>query len=224
MRKYFFNENYFEQIDTEEKAYWLGFIASDGHVGKTGPYNSYRIEFHLSRIDEEHLFNFIRCINGNNNVRQYINNKGFSKSDGSLMSSLSINSYKMYKDLLKYEVVKNKEFYSSLPNIDYSLLKHYIRGYIDGDGSFHYHYDSKNNRYRYSFEITTPSESFLISVKKYLKENGINVNIYKRNNCYRLMSGSLKEIIKLGKLIYSDATIYLERKYNKVKEINSIAV
>jgi hypothetical protein len=35
-RKYFIDENYFEFINSEEKAYWLGWIASDGHLSKKG--------------------------------------------------------------------------------------------------------------------------------------------------------------------------------------------
>ena len=43
VRKHFFNENYFENIDTEEKYYWLGVVSADGCIVKSSKYNSYRL-------------------------------------------------------------------------------------------------------------------------------------------------------------------------------------
>lgn len=48
-RKYKFDENFFENIDTEEKAYWLGFIYADGAVFKR------TLSIRLSTKDIHHL-------------------------------------------------------------------------------------------------------------------------------------------------------------------------
>ena len=48
-QKYKFQENFFEIIDTQEKAYWLGFLFADGNVYKKR--NSYYIK--LSVCDKE---------------------------------------------------------------------------------------------------------------------------------------------------------------------------
>ena len=58
IRKHFFNENYFEVIDSEDKAYWLGFISADGCVAKSSKYNSYRLQIAISSIDSDHLNKF----------------------------------------------------------------------------------------------------------------------------------------------------------------------
>ena len=39
MRKYYFNEKFFDEIDTIEKAYWLGFICADGSVTNSSKNN-----------------------------------------------------------------------------------------------------------------------------------------------------------------------------------------
>jgi len=49
--KHIFNHNFFETIDTEEKAYWLGFIAADGGLAS----NIYRLTIGLNQKDQNHL-------------------------------------------------------------------------------------------------------------------------------------------------------------------------
>ena len=61
MRKHFYNEDYFKVIDSEDKAYWLGFISADGSVSK----DAYHIRISLSSIDIKHLEKFLTCINAN---------------------------------------------------------------------------------------------------------------------------------------------------------------
>ena len=72
IRKHFFNENYFENIDTEEKAYWLGFISADGSICKSSKYNSYRLVLNLNRLDEHHILKFKNAICANDiNIKHY---------------------------------------------------------------------------------------------------------------------------------------------------------
>ena len=102
-------------------------------------------------------------------------------------------------------------------------MTHYLRGFFDGDGSYYYHYDYKNNRYRYSFEVVGASLAIIEQIQKYLLSKDIYTNIYTRkspssdNIVYRLMTGSKKEMLKIIDLLYSDANIYLNRKYDKIK-------
>lgn len=49
-----YNENYFEEINSPEKAYWLGFIWADGYITKT---NCFGIE--LAIKDMEEIYNYI---------------------------------------------------------------------------------------------------------------------------------------------------------------------
>lgn len=227
VRKHFFNEDYFENIDTEEKAYWLGFIAADGCVVKTGNYNSYRLYINLGNIDEKHLQKFLDSINADDiNIQHYTSTSGFSNKNGTKTSRIVLNSLKLCKDLSKYNICERKSYNVEMPEIDNQLLPHYLRGYVDGDGSFYYYYDEKNKRYRYSFEIVGGSKIFMEQVQSYLSYNDIKANIYTRktNSSIRLMSSSKTEILKIIDLLYSNANIYLDRKFNKINEIKTIAV
>jgi hypothetical protein len=227
VRKHHFNEDYFENIDTEEKAYWLGFISADGCVVKTGQYNSYRLYINLGDIDELHLQKFLDAINAHDvNIQHHTAFGGYNNINGSKTSRIVLNSLKLCNDLSKYNVHERKSYDITMPKIDKDLIPHYLRGFIDGDGCFHYHYDEKGNRYRYSFEIVGASKVVLEQFQKYLLSNNIKTNIYirKSNQSVRLVTGSKIEILKLIDLLYSDAHIYLDRKYKKINEIKSIAV
>lgn len=72
--KYNYDRNYFETINSEEKAYWLGFIAADGNVAKK--MNSMRIN--LNEIDRKHLEKFRESIKGNQPIKDSIREKNHS--------------------------------------------------------------------------------------------------------------------------------------------------
>lgn len=226
IRKHFFDEDYFENIDTEEKAYWLGFIAADGSVVKSSEYNSYRLYINLSHVDEGHLEKFRNAVGASDvKFQKYTSTKGFSNSNGTTTSRIVLNSFKMCKDLAKYNIHQRKSYDIEMPNIDNNLIPHYLRGLFDGDGSYHYHYDVKNNRYRYMFEIVSANKIFVEQIQQYLLSVGIKTNLYYRKefNYFRLMTASKRELLKLIDLLYYNATVYLDRKYEKVNEIKSIA-
>ena len=226
VRKHFFDENYFENIDTEEKAYWLGFIAADGSIVKSSEYNSYRLYINLSHVDEGHLGKFRNAVGASDTkFQKYTSTKGFSNPNGTTSSRIVLNSFKMCKDLAKYNIHQRKSYDIEMPNIDSGLIPHYLRGLFDGDGSYHYHYDIKNNRYRYIFEIVSANKIFVEQIQQYLLSVGIKTNLYYRKefNYFRLMTASKRELLKLIDLLYSNATVYLDRKFEKVNEIKSIA-
>lgn len=231
VRKHFFNENYFESIDSEDKAYWLGFIAADGSVIKSSEYNSYRLQIALSNVDIKHLNTFLEHIGANDIKIQIIEPSGFAEGlkDKNTVR-IVLNSYKLCSDLYKFNIHQNKTYDVKMPNISDNMIPHYLRGLFDGDGSYYCHYDLKYNRYRYSFEFVSASKIMVYQIQEYLLSKNIKTNIYVRkspssdNNVYRLMTGSKKEMLKIIDLLYSDAHIYLDRKYNKINEIKNIAV
>lgn len=226
VRKHFFNEDYFENIDTEEKAYWLGFIAADGSVVKSSEYNSYRLYINISCIDEFHLKKFRSAIGAYDvELQQYTSTDGFCNSNGTTTSRIVLNSFKLCTDLAKYHIHQRKSYDIEMPSIRRDLVPHYLRGLFDGDGSYYCHYDIKNNRYRYAFEIVSASKTFVEQIQQYLLSIGIKTNLYyrKKFGYFRLMTASKKELLKLINLLYSNANISLDRKHKKINEIKSIA-
>ena len=59
-KKYSLNENYFETIDNEEKAYWLGFISTDGNIYKRDNNGTIILSFNLNIRDKKHLEKFLK--------------------------------------------------------------------------------------------------------------------------------------------------------------------
>ena len=140
-------ENYFEVIDTPNKAYLLGLIFTDGSVTEeSGRQNQLRLELKATDVE---LLELYRAELGISSKLTY------SKRKNSESFLSSIRSDKIVKDLSKYGVVKNKTYITDkLPIVEETLQKDFLRGLIDGDGSI---YQSNNGNYRVNF--TSHSEN-----------------------------------------------------------------
>ncbi|MFJ7831840.1 LAGLIDADG family homing endonuclease [Peribacillus sp. NPDC046944] len=228
MRKHFFNEHFFADIDNERKAYWLGFIAADGSVTKTSKWNSYRLQINLKYTDRAHLELFRKHIEAHSTqIYEFENdssNRGFGKCR---IARFVLNSQILYEDLVKLNIILNKTNNLAMPFIREDLIRHFLRGYIDGDGSFSYTRRKEDlNRFRYSFEIVGNSKEILEQFIDYFERHQIKVSMYQRKGgkSFRLMTGSGPEIKKISRLIYHNSSVYLERKFLKVQEIERLVV
>ena len=94
---YKYDKNFFEIIDTEEKAYWLGFIAADGNIRE----DLHKMRIELNIRDKKHLEKFRSAIHGNMPIKEWIRHKNHS-------CYIEVNSVKLCKDLLQYGVTPNK--------------------------------------------------------------------------------------------------------------------
>ena len=120
--------------------------------------------------------------------------------------SLQICSEHVFNALLKNGVTPNKTLNMNIPNISNHLIRHFIRGYFDGDGSF-----SCN-------KITFYGQHNLL---QYIKDNLSNLNdnnIFdkKKEKVSMLSYGKKDDVMFLYNYFYKDATIYLERKYKEL--------
>lgn len=99
MKKYQVNENYFEKIDSEEKAYWLGFLYADGNV-RMHKNKSGILKLKLKQSDKKHIEKFSKCLNSNYPIKsgiEIIKNKG--KEYKCYHSTINIYNTKLVKDL-----------------------------------------------------------------------------------------------------------------------------
>lgn len=218
-RKYSFNENYFETIDTEHKAYWLGFLYADGYV------NSKKSSFELrvQESDLKHLEKFRDDIEGNMPIRlttKTVDNKTYKGY------SIQVNSVKFKNDLIKQGCLENKSLILKFPTenqVPKDLIHHFIRGYIDGDGS----YVLKKNKY-VGKKKTTISYSISVEIagtydfcEGYIKALKLHKNtihpLHKENDITKRVLYSGPYGLQIINTIYNDATIYLDRKYEKIK-------
>lgn len=206
---YHCNYEYFKDIDTEEKAYWLGFIYADGNVNKAQ--NTLRINLQVN--DSNHLVKLNKSIGGNFNVRIY---DEVHKDKSYPMSQILIYSTSMVKDLMSYGVFPNKTDKIIFPDLPENLIRHFIRGYFDGDGSI----CERKHKKRLSdlaCSFSCGSMLFLEKLREILYQNNIKSYIVqdKRGNKASLSLAGLTNPDVFLHYMYDNATIYLDRKYNK---------
>lgn len=118
-RRHHFDLNFFEKIDTEHKAYFLGLLDADG----CNDMQKGRVALSLHKKDEDILHKFKTAI-GHTGELYYVNNQAVFTFCGQ----------KVCSDLAALGCVPNKTFHLTFPNIPSDLIRHYVRGYFDGDG------------------------------------------------------------------------------------------
>lgn len=215
-----FNESFFDEIDTEEKAYWLGFLYADGYISA----KEYRIGLSLSTKDIDHLIKYGKAINYSKGLNITTSHQFGSKSiynkNGEVIqmcSTVIINEH-MWNALNNKGCVSNKSLILTFPDEsifkDKSLIRHFIRGYVDGDGTLGLYPHSKTNPNLEASLIIVGTKPFLEGVQKAI---GIQGFLMQKKNCnkltYRLGYGNSKAE-KVAEFLYKNATIYLDRKYN----------
>jgi len=206
--RYSFNEDFFSQ-ENEYSYYWAGFLAADGCVKDRKSKNGnriYEIELALANKDLNHLEKFKLALKSNNKIH-YMKNKN--------ANSIVLVSKKLTNDLEKFNIVPRKTFIYNIPDFvsNSTLFRHFIRGYIDGDGSYYI----SNKKITYYIDIKGTFNT-LNSIKIYLdsivsKKNSNKIRQVK--NIFSLSYGGnicVKEIINH---LYNDANIYLDRKYSE---------
>lgn len=129
-RRYVIDENYFDAIDTQNKAYSLGFIFADGSINKNG--NGFAIS--IQERDKELLDKLNHEFGGNRKLSFIEYNK--KNKNWQNQYCLAISNQKMNQDLVKHGAVPNKSLSLEFPDsISDDLIRHFVRGYFDGDGS-----------------------------------------------------------------------------------------
>ncbi len=128
------NTSIFKNIDTEEKAYWLGFIYADGSVDNRHK----KLKVTLSDLDKNHLLKLQKFLGHDKPLYTY-KEKTFNFNSDYMCKpqvELSVYSVELFNSLQTFGIIPNKTYnfcldISSIPN---NLHKHFWRGIIDGDG------------------------------------------------------------------------------------------
>jgi len=204
-RKYAIREDFFHTIDTEEKAYLLGFLYADGSVHKRD--NSFKVEINKQDIDM--LEKFIDAI--------FINDRPKIGVDTNDRIYITVSGIKIKQDLITNGCVPDKAFKIRLPKLrSKAQMFHFLRGMYDGDGCIHIGNvdDSGKKRVRV---ILTCFHKFIADVEAYLIQYGIYGSVspstHNDGNSADLSISTREMADKLLELLYGNATIYLDRKY-----------
>lgn len=213
-RRYSLDETFFETINTEEKAYILGFIYADGYVSKNDKKQRYMLRITLQRSDEEILHKMNKCLSSIKPLYYGVNitKKGYRSS----WASLSLFSKKIIYSLEKLECLSPKAKRIQFPSfLEESFIRHFVRGYTDGDG----HIGIDNNSQPVLHISGNPL--FIKQLKDYLVQE-LNIGYYinkQSDNTHVLEFHSCQSVSKVAKWLWEDSNIFLDRKFEQYKKI-----
>ena len=211
LRKYDLNQEYFDTIDTQNKAYFLGLLYEDGNVSKSN--NAIQIglearDLHILEAFKKEL----ECGDKPLSFDQRSKNNPKHKD----MFSLCIKSEHMHNSLCNLGVVPQKSHIIKYPYfISDDLQRHFIRGAMDGDGCIHATNLSNEKEIR-SVDICGTYD-FCSGLKEVIEDN-LNIHCSlilsnKTSNIYKMTISGRNQSTKFLDWIYEDAELYLYRKY-----------
>ena len=215
-RELLFNINKFDIIDTEEKAYWLGFLYADGCVFERirGKQHDYWVKLKLAIVDYDHLIkykNFLEDIRGDECVKTFK-----SKSiNGEIREYCSYTSYNKHftNSLISLGCIQRKSLVLKFPDENIfsnkELVYDFIRGYIDGDGCL-----TTNGVFgRLQISIVGTFE-FLKGIQKYFPQFK-SIHLDKKGSKIYKINCAANKADEVAYKLYEHATIYLDRKHQK---------
>ena len=218
LRKYTLDEHYFDEIDNQNKAYFLGLLYADGNNSM----QKRTIRLSLNEDDKPLLERLRKEIKSNKPLDLFEQSKRHDNNNYHYrdMWTLKLFSEHLCKQLSALGVVPNKSLVLKYPNwLREDLHRHFLRGYFDGDGSL-CGYKYKQNGCINHIITFTSTEDFCKSAKQILTNTlGTNGGIYDascHNGITKVLSISgFNQNKKILDWLYVDAEIYMKRKYDK---------
>lgn len=210
--KYGINEHFFDIIDSEEKAYVLGWFYSDGCVDKKG-----KLRIQIQKEDDDILYIIKEAMEYDGPLYDVPPPKRFPHRKP--QTCLSINRKPLADKLIALGCVPNKSLVMQFPSTDIvpaNLLSHFVRGVFDGDGGI------SNN---FTVSITC-CDMFIKPLILFLNEN---LNVYplqyyrrKDKNTLQMMIVAKKDVVVFLDWLYKDSHYYMKRKFEKYKIFKKI--
>lgn len=210
-RKNPYNIDYFDNIDSHKKAYFLGLLYADGYICSGNYESSKQVGIALQLCDKYIIEELYNELNLKTKLNIYKNSVKLVVTDVHLYNTLvnlGLQENKSYKDFV-------------LPNIDEKFLNSFLLGFFDGDGCI------TNIQRTPKVEMVCNSKIFLESVQEYLQKNNISSTISIDNQKKHLFILTINKHInrvKFAQLIYSDSPVYLKRKHERFIITNLIAL
>jgi hypothetical protein len=203
-KRYCCDENFFSKI-TKESSYWAGFIAADGCVSLS----QQKLRILLKDDDRSHLEKFKTMINFDGNVYTYDREKG---SPYCVINIYGIPT--VLSDLEEnFSVIERKSLIIEPPNIyDEKMIRHFVRGYFDGDGSIYK--VSQGNTWR---ACITGGKSIL----EWIQEKFGGGKIYIDKSHFQLVFAGFRDTLNFLNWIYHGCNedVRLDRKYDRYLKV-----
>lgn len=196
-RKYLVNDGAFDEIESQEQAYWLGFLFADGCIAGN------RLLLELSIADIGHIEKFLQFIGSNYPI--FITTKDCAK--------ITVVSNRITQNLVRYGCVEKKSLILQYPIVPTYLERHFIRGYFDGDGCICR--CATQNRFEVSMSGTL---SFLERLAEALPVSG-NKILTNNGSTRKIKYGGTNKVKDILDFLYKDSTVHLDRKKKKYDEL-----
>jgi len=198
-----FDKYYFDVVNTEVKAYFLGLLFADGSIRKIKGEDSFKISLGLTETDSYLVEKFKEVLKSEHKIQTY------KCSSGTTQYRLAIHNKYFGESLVRAGLLPDKVKYSRLPQLSEELTFHFLRGLLDGDGSI---VIVKNKRL---LVVIYGNYAVLNDVKLFLDNKNIKACVYKHKNFFSLHICRQVCVLKFLEMLYKDATIKMERKYKK---------
>lgn len=210
------NHNYFDKIDNEEKAYLLGFFIADGWIDKT--------RFGITiQSQDNYILEYYKKFS---NSIIYTKNRTTSSINRKDTSTIRWTSKHMKNVFQNLQITQNKthniDFIFPFEKIESQHIRHFIRGFIDGDGSFEsnkgvFTITLVNTSFKFMQQIGNEFEKIIKGIKSNItKIKGKTIDYYTlRFNFFR--TNKPEKVLQIYKYLYQDSTIFLTRKKNKIE-------
>lgn len=208
---------YFNTIDTEAKAYFLGLLTADGTILQ----NSYTIKLFLKSNDVDIINRFKMELHTEYPI-QTIYNKVYNNTE---MKGIVLHDVQLYNDLVYHGLKPRKSGHEQFAlYINNEYISHYIRGLFDGDGCFSFGISQKQYKdkiytnYVVEFNLSM-GLPILTDIKNIFLQLGIpHINIRKIKGTYQLRISAKKSVMTIMNYLYNNANIFLQRKYDSYQQ------
>lgn len=204
-KTYFINEDYFNTPLSQEQAYFLGLIVSDGHLN----YDRGVFQYACASYDVS-LIDFIKTeLDSSHPIKTYfIKNRPYVR--------YNITNKKLVRSLIdkwNFPKLNKSKNNIDIPNMPNEFVSHFLRGLFDGDGSIWFGGGTYRSGFAGGEKMMKSIQNILLSMNipsylsyRYSKQN--------KNSCQLTVNGTL-HVQSLGKFLYNEATCFLNRKHEK---------
>jgi hypothetical protein len=214
-RIYGLDDCFFDVIDTEAKAYWLGFINADGCVRTAGPVGAggrqcYSLSVKLKESDAGHLRKLKADMASESPVYPVPRDRG---------TEIVMSSRHLVESLIRLGVTPRKSLTATPWDGPGHLMRHYWRGMVDGDGTIVKH-GGRVNQWHLGF---LGSEAVVEAFRVWaVAITGSVADKYPKGNIWAWKAGGLGSPQALARELYGGSTVYLDRKYERALQLMAV--
>jgi orotate phosphoribosyltransferase-like protein len=205
---YHINHDYFNKINSHEKATWLGFIIADGNIFD----NNLRVT--QSHTDLEYLKKLKKCIDSNYVLSYYKKRKVYT---------FQVKSKKLATSLAKLGIIPNKTYKTKMPDLKEEYINSCIRGIFEGDGTIYCGLPHKKPSYTISISGT---KELMVFISEFIsKKLCIPLRkLQKDKKTYKISWHGNNLVYKVGRVLYENSkdSYRMRRKYNKFLDLINI--